>query len=143
MKKFDPFILILLVIVVLSFSCSSENSFSEKISGKWKMVKVLELNEDVTENHNPGNNRWISFKADPDFPAGGTFESAAGEERENTGKWSFSEKDNELFLDSDAGEDDDSYWEVSFNADSMFWRGRKFEFNKRFEIIHKKADSNR
>lgn len=75
MNKVNPFILVLLVIVVLSLSCSSENSFNKKISGKWEMIKVLEVSEDVTQNHNPGNNRWISFKADPDFPAGGTFES--------------------------------------------------------------------
>ena len=70
---------------------------------------------------------------------GGTFKSGTGEETENTGKWYFNEKINELHLDSDIGEEDDSYWEVSFTVDTMFWKGRKFEFNKRFEIIQKRA----
>ena len=115
------------------------NQLREKISGKWKMVKVLELSEDVTASHNPNNERWISFKADPDSLTYGSFKSGTGEKTENTGKWYFNEKINELHMDNNAGEEDDSYWEVSLNADTMFWRGRKFEFNKRFEIIHKKA----
>lgn len=139
MKKITLFILILLVVISLAVSCLRETSFSQKISGKWKMVKVLELNKDVTENHNPNNDRWISFKADPDSLTGGTFKSGTGEETENTGKWYFNEKINELHLDSDIGEEDDSYWEVSFTVDTMFWKGRKFEFNKRFEIIQKRA----
>jgi len=139
MKKINTLIFILTFILVISFSCSNRNSFSEKISGKWMMVKVLELSEDVTNNHNPGNNRWISFIAEPDTPDSWRFESGTGEDRENTGKWFYNTKENVLFLDSDAGEGDDSYWEVSFKADSMYWKGRKFEFNKRFEIFYKKA----
>jgi hypothetical protein len=139
MKKVNCSILVLSVILSLAVSCSSGENFGKKISGKWFMVKVLEQSEDVTASHNPSNNRWISFNADTDIPFEGNFESGTGEERENTGKWFYDEKANEFFLDSDAGEEDDSYWEVSFNADSMYWKGRKFEFNKRFEIFYKKA----
>jgi hypothetical protein len=139
MKKDDIFILILIAVFIVTFSCSIEISFSEKISGKWNMVKVLELSEDVTEVHNPNNNRWISFKADTESPTVGSFKSGTGGNTENTGKWFYSEGTKELHLDSDAGEDDDSYWEVSFNADSMSWKGKRFEFNKRFKIVHKKA----
>ena len=126
MKKINALIFILTFILIISFSCSDRNNFSEKISVKWNMVKVLELSEDVTENHNPNNNRWISFSADQDIPDRGSFESGTGEDRENTGKWYYNAKENEMFLDSDAGEDDDSYWEVSFKTDSMYWKGRKF-----------------
>ena len=139
MKKISLINLTPLFILLLTVSCSSGESFSKKISGKWLMVKVLELSEDVTQSHNANNNRWISFKASPDNPFEGSFESGTGEERENSGKWFYKEKTNEFFLDSDAGEEDDSYWDVSFNADSMYWKGRKFEFNKRFEIFYKKA----
>jgi hypothetical protein len=140
MKKFYLHKLLAGGILTLAFSCSVQNNFSENISGKWIMVKVLELSEDVTDNHNPDQNRWISFKADPDIPGSGSFESGTGEEMKNTGKWFFNEKEKEFFLDSDAGEEDDSYWEVSFNSDSMHWKGRKFEFNKRFEIFYKKSE---
>jgi hypothetical protein len=139
MKKNSLLILSFLFILSIAVSCSSGENFSKKISGKWFMVKVLEQSEDVTASHNPSNNRWISFNADTDIPFEGNFESGTGEERENTGKWFYDEKANEFFLDSDAGEEDDSYWQVSFNADSMYWKGRKFEFNKRFEIFYKKA----
>lgn len=140
MKKITQIKLILTCILTLVLSCSKEMNFSENITGKWIMVKVLELSEDVTENHNPHKNRWISFKADPDILGSGSFESGTGRVTENTGKWFFNEKEKEFFLDSNAGEDDDSYWEVSFNADSMQWKGRKFEFNKRFEIFYKKSE---
>jgi hypothetical protein len=56
-----------------------------------------------------------------------------------SGKWFYDEKTNEFFLDGNAGQEDDSYWRVSLNDDSMYWKGRKFEFNKRFEIFFKKA----
>jgi hypothetical protein len=68
----------------------------------------------------------------------GSFVSGRGDYRENTGKWIINEKEKELFIDSDAGEDDDSYWEISIDNDKMFWKGKKFEFNKRFEIVHRK-----
>ena len=139
MKKVNHSILVLSFILAFAFSCSSGNNFGKKISGKWFMVKVLEQSEDVTASHNPRNNRWISFKADADIPFEGNFESGTGEERENIGKWFYDDKTKEFFLDSDAGEEDDSYWEVSFNSDSMIWKGRKFEFNKRFEIFYRKA----
>jgi hypothetical protein len=139
MKAINYNVLILSVIIIFALSCSSSSNFGKKISGKWFMVKVMELSKDVTASHNPNNNRWISFKADKDFSFKGSFESGTGEERENTGKWFYDDKTKEFFLDSDAGEDDDSYWEVSFNADSMYWKGKKFEFNKRFEIFYKKA----
>jgi len=140
MKKFNSHKLILGGILILAFSCSEQLNFGEKISGKWNMVKVLEFSEDVTENHNPGHNRWISFKADPETPFEGSFESGTGGVMKNTGRWFLNEKGEEFFLDSDAGEEDDSYWVVTFSSDSMHWKGRKFEFNKRFEIFYKKSE---
>ena len=101
---------------------------SKSIIGNWKMVKVLEMSEDVTEKHNPDNSRWIIFNEDS------TFVSGSAEKKENTGRWTIDETTKELYLDSDAGEDDDSYWEVSFNDNLMDWKGRRFEFNKRFEM---------
>jgi len=96
------------------------------------------MSKDVTEEHNPGNNRWIKFMPDSAEEMKGIFESGRGEDKENTGKWVINE--NELFIDSDAGQNDDSYWEISFDADKMYWKGRRFEFNKRFEIVHEKVE---
>jgi len=102
------------------------------------MTKVLELSEDVTDKHNPDNNRWIRFSNDTETENGGTFESGSGDKTENTGKW-FITKD-ELFLDSDAGEDDDSYWQITIHKDKMHWKGKRFDFNKRFEIFHERIE---
>ncbi len=128
------FILLISILISCNNAYSQNNNLSKSIIGKWKMVKVLELSEDVTVKHNPGNDRWISFKEDS------TFESGTGEKRENTGRWSIDEKEKELFIDSDAGKDDDSYWEVKFDGNIMQWKGRRFEFNKRFEIVHEKVE---
>jgi hypothetical protein len=98
------------------------------------MIKVLELSKDVTAKHNPDNSRWVSFQKDS------TFESGAGEKTDNTGKWIIDENEKELYLDSDAGEDDNSYWEVTFDANIMHWKGGRFEFNKRFEIVHQRIE---
>ena len=124
-----------LIFIFLTFSCSSGNDIKKEIIGKWKMTKVKELSEDVTQRHNPDNDRWIRFKED-----GETFESGKGNTKENRGKWSYNEKENELYLDSDAGEDDDSYWSVTIIKDTMVWKGRKFEFNKRFEIEYSRDE---
>jgi hypothetical protein len=42
----------------------------------------------------------------------------------------------ELHIDSDAGEDDDSYWIASIEGDTMRWQGARFEWNKRFTLVH-------
>ena len=123
--------IMLLLLVVVLVSCSSNKSLNEKILGKWYMSKVYELDEDVTMQHNPQNERWI------DFNANGTFESGGEPAGYNTGRWSVAQ-DSILYLDSDAGEDDDSYWVLSFEDAAMKWQGTKFEFNKRFKIEHEK-----
>ena len=136
MKKIiSYFVLVIATITIFTF-CAKDKSLSERIIGKWKMTKVLELSEDVTERHNPDNNRWIRFINDTEIENGGAFESGRSDSTENTGKW-FIDKDG-LFIDSDAGEDDDSYWQVKIDENKMYWKGRKFEFNKRFEIFYKK-----
>jgi len=134
-KIISYFVLVITSLTIFTF-CAKDKSLSEQIIGKWKMTKVMELSEDVTAKHNPDNNRWISFINDAEIKNDGTFESGSGDKTENTGKW-FINKD-ELFIDSDAGEDDDSYWQITIDEDKMHWKGQHFEFNKRFEIFYKK-----
>ncbi len=102
------------------------------------MTKVLDRSEDVTKNHNPENNSWIRFIKDEKKDNYGIFESGRGNQKQNTGKWSINGF--ELFIDSDAGDDDDSYWQVIIKNDEMHWIGQRFDFNKRFEIFFKKTD---
>lgn len=132
---------ILYLTITLSFillSCSEDTSLRGKIEGRWQMTKVLDRSEDVTPDHNPDKNRWIRFTKDGKIPKGGFFESGRGEQKENTGKWSFNGF--EIFIDSDAGDDDDSYWQVMIEGKEMHWIGQRFDFNKRFEIFYTKTD---
>ena len=90
----------------------------------------MDGNEDVTDEHNPQKNRYIIFKTD------GTFESGGDPYGMNTGKWTLDRESKELYLDSDGGEDDDSYWITSIEAGKMHWQGARFDFSKRFQIYH-------
>ncbi len=137
MKNIILIITIILIPFINITSQSDENILGKKIIGKWMMIKVIEMSKDVTGKHNPENNRWIKFMPDSEETKE-TFESGKGVDTENTGKWILNE--NELFIDSDAGEDDDSYWEITFDGDKMFWKGKRFEFNKRFEIVHERVE---
>jgi len=137
-----PFIKFVIIIIIFSTifisSCSDDSSLSGRITGTWKMTKVLDRSEDVTKSHNPEDNRWIRFIKDEKMDNRGIFESGHGNIKENTGKWSINGF--ELFIDSDAGDSDDSYWQVIIKNDEMHWVGQRFDFNKRFEIFFKKTN---
>ena len=67
--------------------------------------------------HNPQDNRWIEFYENGSFESGGTPYG------KNTGKYILNEDKQTLFLDSDAGEEDDSNWRVAFEHGAMIWVG--------------------
>lgn len=87
------------------------------IIGKWKMVTVLEGNQDISPTLNPDNDRWIKFNAD------GTFESGGGPHGANTGTYRVDDQAKTLHIDSDAGEGDDSNWSIQFREDLLYMRG--------------------
>jgi hypothetical protein len=87
------------------------------IIGKWKMVTVLEGNQDVTPLMNPEDDRWIEFKAD------GSFKSGGGSHGSNSGTYLVDNIEKTLQLDSDAGEDDNSQWRLQFREDLLYMRG--------------------
>lgn len=119
-----------LIATCLLASCSSKQ---KQIVGTWQMKGVFNDGVDVSEEHNPENDRWISFDSDGNYSSGG---SPYGS---NTGKWSFNDE-GFLFLDSDADEGDDSYWEVSIQKDQMTWKGAVFEFTKTFSIEMERSE---
>ena len=119
---------VLLALAFLFQSCSP--TLEKMIIGTWKMETVMDLQNDVSSQHNPSNDRWITFNKDYTFKSGG---SPFGE---NTGKWTIDESSAELFLDSDAGEEDDSYWHIDVNQNDMEWKGIKSDFAQRFTIRH-------
>lgn len=111
-------------------SCQSKE---QQILGKWNMHLVSNDGTDVTEEHNPENNRWIDFKDN------GAYISDGDPYGKNSGKWSFNEE-GFLFLDSDADEGDDSYWEVDISKNKMVWKGAVFEFTKTFSLEYRRAE---
>lgn len=125
---------LILLLYLCICSCQPKQSLSSKLIGKWQMQQVLNLETDVSTKHNPNGNRWIQLNDD------GTFISDGDPYGKNTGKWSIEKSTATLYLDSDAGSDDDSYWLVSFQADLMKWKGTKSDFTKRFTLTHKRMN---
>ena len=126
------FILLMLSLLWSALAQRVESGDSTLI-GKWKMSKVMEADEDVTKDHNPDNDRWIAFKGD------GTFESGGQPFGPNTGKYTFSDS-LILYLDSDAGPEDDSEWSVQFEDQTMTWKGVGSPRAKSFTLVHRRDD---
>ena len=122
MKFFHTFLL-----SIFFLGCTSITE--EGISGKWLMHQVIQDGQDVTSEHDPYDERFLLLKSDS------TFESGGRPFGENTGKYSYNIKDQTLFLDSDAGPEDDSQWQVTIQGDTMHWQGLGSEWAKGFELI--------
>ena len=120
----------------LMFACyAADDAAEQQIIGRWAMVKVSDGGEDVTSEHNPARDRRIEFRAD------GAFISDGQPFGRNSGRWEFDPMSKVLYLDSDAGEDDDSYWIVRFKDKHMNWQGTRSEFAKRFRMEFKHLET--
>ncbi len=120
--------------IIVSFTvafmvCCTSNT-TDEITGKWRMYKVIQNGKDVTSEHNPNNDRFLILKSDS------TFESGGAPYGKNTGRYLFSSGDKTLFLDSDAGPEDDSKWKVGISNDTMYWQGYGSEWAGNFELVH-------
>lgn len=121
----------LVIILIILSSCGQSNKLDKKIIGTWTMDKVYEYENDVTEKHNPKNDRWIEFKAD------GSFVSDGEPFGQNTGRWTTDNENFILYLYSDS-EDDDSEWKVTFKNDQTIWTGMGHPRKENTKLIHKK-----
>lgn len=119
------------LLIFLSLSCNPIEKLEDKIIGTWNMVKVYEYDEDVTEKHNPMNDRWIEFKED------GSFESGGEPFGKNTGRWTVDNENSILYIDSDV-DDDDSEWKVSFEGEETIWTGIGHPRKENTRLVHKR-----
>lgn len=124
-------LIIILLAVLASASCSQSEKLDSKIIGIWTMEKVYEYDADVTEKHDPKDQRWIEFKAD------GSFVSDGEPFGRNTGRWSADNEKSILYIDSDV-DDDDSEWKVSFDADLTIWTGIGHPRKENTKLVHKR-----
>ena len=129
----------ILCLLFMLVACSSPDNTPPSIEGEasellgmWLMESVIQDTVDVTDDHNPASNRWLAINQDGSFESGGTPYGY------NSGKWSYNVEGKELYLDSDTGEGDDSYWIVSLSDSTMEWKGTRSEFTAQFTITHKK-----
>jgi len=116
----------LLVLYAVLNSCAP--TIPQKLKGTWQMGQVYDNSANVTDQHNPKRERWITFYKD------GSFKSGGAPYGKNGGKWIFYEIDNVLYLDSDAGTGDDSYWILQIEKTEMNWSGARSSFTERFRI---------
>jgi hypothetical protein len=99
------------------------------LTGKWLMHQVIQDGEDVTGEHDPYHERYLILREDS------TFESGGRPFGMNSGRYVYDPSDQSLFLDSDAGEEDDSSWKVEVRNDTMHWQGLGSEWARAFELI--------
>ncbi len=121
---------LLLTFLVFFSSVTQSQNLEERLTGKWKMSKVVQGGQDVTEKHNPKGNRYFIFKRD------GTFESGGDPYGINTGRFFVNNLQQSLFIDSNVGPDDDSMWYVSIEGEKLIWKGFGTEWAEGFELIH-------
>ncbi len=122
-------VFVLILMFIVAGCATGPKAFTDQLAGRWEMAKVvMDKSNDVTQEHNPAGNRYFIFNTDH------TFESGGDPTGKNTGKWILDTETQTIHIDSDAGEDDDSYWIVSLDGDEMHWQGTHFEFNSRFEL---------
>jgi hypothetical protein len=126
-------IILLTAFIALIPACGTI-PIAERITGTWDLERVVRNGEDVTARHDPQDARYITFLEDGSFVSGG---EPVGR---NTGRWSLDAGTGELFLDSDAGEDDDSYWFVRVRDSSMTWTGAR-GFGREFILEHRRGRS--
>ena len=124
-------LIIYLLTILLTTSCKQTETLDKIIIGTWTMEKVYEYDNDMTEKHNPKNNRWIEFKVD------GSFISDGEPFGRNTGRWTTDNENSILNIDSDV-DDDDSEWKVTFDQDQTIWTGIGHPRKENTKLIHKK-----
>jgi len=116
------------------FSYYLARCLDQNPEGRWRMLQVVQDGKDVTEEHNPYRERYIIFSDD------GTFETGGRPYGSNTGRYTYVHEEGHLFLDSDAGAEDDSRWNVTIEGDTMQWQGMGSEWANGFRIIHLRSD---
>ena len=121
--------LICIFIPFLVVCTPSTHPVEDPLLGHWMMEKVIMDGVDVTQDHDPENERFFILRAD------GTMESGGRPYGPNTGRYTYNEAERTLFLDSDAGEEDDSRWVVEIKSDTMTWQGIGTEWAERFQIV--------
>ena len=121
----------LLFVSLFLFSCSNPK---HQILGKWKMDKVLEREANMSHIHNPHEDRWIRFYQN------GSFESGGKPYGRNSGRYTLNTEKQIIYLDSDAGEDDDSKWQFSLSRQKMNWTGIGSERQRSTKILYSKIE---
>lgn len=124
------FLVHLVFLAFITASCQSRSA-QDQLVGTWFMDKVFEYDKDVTEKHNPANDRWIEFKPD------GTFVSDGQPFGRNTGRWKVDNEQSILYLDSDV-DDDDSEWKISFDGDKTTWTGIGHPRKENTKLVHRR-----
>lgn len=124
------YLMVILALMAI-VSCKPSEKLGSKIIGKWYLEKVYEYGNDVTERHNPKNNRWIEFNKD------GSFISDGDPFGRNTGRWKTDNENSVLHIDSNV-DDDDSEWKVTFKDDQTSWTGIGHRRKENTRLIHKR-----
>lgn len=118
-------------ILLILGSCDSKDNLNKKILGTWYIHRIYDGEKDVTNEHNPKNDRWIKFNKN------GSFESDGTPYGYNDGNWELDIDKSTLFIDSKI-ENDDSEWNIIFKGEEFIWTGIGTPRQENFKIVQKK-----
>ncbi len=125
-------LILIFIIGLVSITSCNAPTLEEQLQGKWKMDKILQHESDVTAEHNPKGDRWISFDKEGNFYSGGTPYG------ENHGTWNIDASAKTLFLNSSV-ENDDSEWHLEIEGDNMQWQGIGYPCKEAFTLTFKRV----
>ncbi|MBR9859400.1 hypothetical protein GYB22_01345 [bacterium] len=115
-------------LIILFFISACADEPEQNINFKWNITGVFQNDTDVSKDHNPFNERYIILNDDSSFESGGR---PAGK---NTGTYDWDQDLETLVLDSDAGPQDDSKWNIKVKGDTMVWTGYGTEWARQFKL---------
>ena len=115
-KKINMKYFLFILFVGLLFLNFKDADPQSQLPGLWELAAVYEDSIDVTEKHDPFDERYIRFYAT------GAFESDGRPFTFNEGKWKLS-KDQSILEIYSSVENDDSVWRIRIQDDRMEWKG--------------------
>jgi len=123
------FAIILFLIGIASINTQAQ----DEIIGKWKLEQVIVDGVDVSQEHNPFNERWIEFLKN------GSFQSDGRPFGKNSGTWSEEKTENIIHLKSKV-EDDNSDWVYELDKDKIRWTGFGDRKKQNTVLMHTKIE---
>lgn len=127
MSALNFFSLAILSLLLLP-GCRSDTGGTDRLTGRWVMVKVVDHGEDITAQHFPSRRNWLEFRNT------GMYVGYNHSEPRDSGEWHYDSFAKTLHLEGRFHLSDSSHWVVRFNQNAMTWQGIRTKENRRLRL---------